>query len=61
MIFQRQEDIERYWTELIYSISNESKTEYEALKGTEVMEFFRILKIYYRNLKRKQQNGKNKS
>jgi hypothetical protein len=40
-------------------VAGESKTEFEALKGTEVMEFFRILKIFQQNIKRKLQHGKN--
>lgn len=60
MIFQQQEEIERYWTELLWMLSGESKSEYDTLKGTEVMEFFRILKVHHANLKRKT-NGKHKS
>jgi len=40
-------------------VSGGSKMEFDSLKGTEVREFFRILKIYHKNLKTKPANGKN--
>jgi hypothetical protein len=47
-------------------VAGESKMEFDQLKGTEVMEFFRILKVYERNLKKKlekatKKHGKNTS
>ena len=59
-MFQQQEEVERYWTELLWTVAGGSKTEYDSLRGTEVMDFFRILKVYHKNLKAKA-NGKNKS
>lgn len=32
--------------------------EYDSLRGTETMEFFRILKVYYKNLKRREAQAK---
>lgn len=61
MIFQQQEEIERYWTELLWTVADESKTEFDNLMGTETMVFFRILKVYQKTKKRNEAktNGKN--
>lgn len=59
MIFQLQEEVERYWAELIWMVAEGKTTEYDALKGKECSEFFRLLKIYHKQLKRKA-DGKNK-
>jgi hypothetical protein len=57
-LFQKQEEAERYWTELLWTVSGGSKMEFDSLMGTEVMQFFRILKVYHKKLKAKA-DGKN--
>jgi len=51
--------MERYWTELLWMISNGSVVEMEALRGTEVLDFFRLYKTYVDNLQKR--HGKNNS
>ncbi len=60
MIFVLQEEVERRYAELLWLVAGGSKTEYDALRGTGVIEFYRLLKIYHKQLKKKA-DGKNRN
>jgi hypothetical protein len=57
---QSVRDIESYWTELLYRMSEGDMSNYEVLKGMEVKEFFRLYNVFLKNEKQKA-NGKNRN
>ena len=58
-------ECDEYWTSLIWMLSGQDKTQYDALGNSDIFDFFRLLKIHEKDQIRKIkqlnkiQNGKN--
>lgn len=40
----------RGWTDVLFSVGNNSQVEFDALKGRDVFEFFRILTAHHKEV-----------